>query len=267
MIAFNNVSFNYDTSKALENVSISFYPGKIYVIMGRNGAGKSTLLKHMNGLLKPVSGTVTVDGLDTRKSSVAELCKYVGLVIQNPELQFFSDNVFNEVAFGPRNFGLEGEDLRKVVEETLSLVGLSKYTERSPWSLSGGEMRRLALASILALNPRYLCLDEPTIGQDRRYKNILIDILYGLKVKGKGIIVATHDVEWVSSLRPDTVVLLHEGRIVYVGGLRDAFTRENLLQKCGLVTPFLFSLGMKLKIKPEELPLTFDGLIKRFLGV
>jgi len=248
MIEVESVYYDYNGHRALIDVSVSFKTGNIYVLMGENGAGKSTLLKHLNGILKPKSGRVLVDGVDTREATVAELCRKVGLVFQNPELQFFCETVFKEVAFGPENLGLDSATVKSRVENALRVVGLTGFEERVPWSLSGGEMRRLALASILSMEPKYLALDEPTVGQDRFSKENLKALIWRFKGMGKSVIIATHDIEWVYDLKPDEIILMSHGRIVAQGPPWEILNDNELLERCNLVKPILLTLCDSLKL-------------------
>ncbi|MCX8175805.1 MAG: energy-coupling factor ABC transporter ATP-binding protein, partial [Candidatus Bathyarchaeota archaeon] len=164
MIKLENVCFQYSTGiQALINVNLEIKEEEILAIMGENGAGKTTLIKHLNGLLKPSKGRVLVDNLDTRKVSVAELSKRVGIVFQNPESQFFCETVWEEVAYSLKNFNYPKDLIAERVEEVLKLLNLKKFSTFTPFKLSEGEKRRLAIACVLAWNPKYLVLDEPTL--------------------------------------------------------------------------------------------------------
>jgi len=247
MIKVNNVSFTYPNGyTALKDVTLTFDLGKIYLVMGSCGAGKTTLAKVLNGLLKPSKGEVLIDGVSTRKLSVAAICKKVGLVFQNPERQFFAMTVWEEVAFGPRNLGLNGEPLSQAVDNALSAVSLKGFDQRSPWSLSGGEMKRLAIASILAMNPKYIILDEPTIGQDYKSKLNISKIIRRLRREGKCIIVITHDVEWAFELEADELILLCKGKVVDRGVPYELFSKPGLLAKSGLSPPIIVELTFRL---------------------
>src|SRR5438128_2218977 len=214
MITLEKVSFTYRSGqRALQDVDLNIEGGDFIAIMGENGAGKTTLAKHLNGLLKPSQGRVLVDGEDTRKVSVAKLSRKVGLVFQNPDHLLFSETVKDEVAFGLKNFGFTSEVVHKQVVRTLEALGLSEYAESSPFLLSGGERKRVALAAILATEPDYLILDEPTIGQDYQQKERLRNFILQLYSQGKAVVMITHDVEFVAESNPK-VILLSQGRIV-----------------------------------------------------
>jgi energy-coupling factor transport system ATP-binding protein len=178
--------------------------------MGQNGAGKSTFVKHFNGLLKPTTGTVKVNDVDTKKTSVAALARNVGFVFQNPDHQLFSETVEDEISFALKNFGFEKDVIEKRVDWALNLLSLTQYRKTSPFLLSGGERKRVALASVLAWDPKTLVLDEPTIGQDHEQKEILRQFILQMQTQGKTVVAVTHDVEFVAECNP-RVVLMKEG--------------------------------------------------------
>ncbi len=218
-IKVENLSYSYSGNRkgkpALENVSLELAKGEFAVISGAAGAGKSTLIKHFNGILHPENGRVTVDGLDAR---TREVRRKVGMLFQHSQNQLFEETVYREVAFGPSNFGIRGEELDKRVHEALSLVHLDAgILDRSPFSLSGGEKRRVALAGILALHPAYLVLDEPTAGLDPEGRAKLLGRLQNIHGKGVGIVVVSHNLEEVLPFT-QKVISMEEGRIIFTGG-------------------------------------------------
>ncbi|QDA31576.1 ABC transporter ATP-binding protein [Thermococcus indicus] len=220
---------------------VSFEMGEeIVALVGPNGSGKTTLAKHLNGLLKPTRGRVTVDGMDTREHTVAELSTKVGYVFQNPEHMFFEENVFREVAFGPRNLGLGEEEVEERVRWALRAVNLEGYWERTPYSMSGGEKQRLAIACVLAMRPKYLILDEPTTGLDARSSSSVIDAVRKLRSEGHGILLITHDMDLVLELA-ERVLLLHDGRKVFDGPVEEFFSLE--LHDFGLEKPELLRIS------------------------
>jgi len=222
--------------EALRGVSLTVRGGEFVAVMGQNGAGKTTLVKLFNGLLKPTRGSVLVDGVDTREVSVARLSRRVGFVFQNPDHQLFCETVEEEVAFALRNFGLDQEAVRERVEWALGLLGLTRYREASPLMLSGGERKRVALASVLAWDPEVVILDEPTIGQDYGQKEKLRRFIRQIGAQGKTVIIVTHDIEFVADCAP-RVVLMAEGRIVGDGGAREVLTDRALVERASLVLP------------------------------
>ncbi|NJE01325.1 energy-coupling factor ABC transporter ATP-binding protein [Thermococcus sp. JdF3] len=240
MLRVENVWHVYGTGReALKGVS--FEMGKeIVALVGPNGSGKTTLAKHLNGLLKPTRGRVTVDGMDTREHTVAELSTKVGYVFQNPEHMFFEENVFREVAFGPRNLGLSDDEIEERVRWALRSVNLEGYSERTPYSMSGGEKQRLAIACVLAMKPKYLILDEPTTGLDARSSSSVVDAVRKLRSEGHGILLITHDMDLVLELA-ERVLLLHDGRKVFDGPVEEFFSLE--LHDFGLEKPELLRIS------------------------
>ena len=247
MIEAKDVYFAYPSGlEALKGVSLTVGNGEFVAVMGQNGAGKTTLVKHFNGLLKPTKGTVLVDGVSTRDVSVAKLAKKVGFVFQNPDHQLFSESVEEEVAYALRNFGFEENVVKKQVDWALNLLGLTQYRQTSPFMLSGGERKRVALASVLAWNPEVIILDEPTIGQDHLQKETLRQFIVQLNAQGKTVIMVTHDVEFVAECSP-RVVLMAEGKIVTEGPAMDIFTNPDLVMKASIVPPQITQIFLDLK--------------------
>ncbi len=247
MIEVKNVSFAYPNGvEALKDVSLAVNRGEFVAIMGQNGAGKTTLVKLFNGLLKPAEGEVLVDGVSTRKVSVAKLARKVGFVFQNPDHQLFSETVEEEVSFALRNFGFGKRATKKRVDWALGLLDLAQYRDASPFMLSGGERKRVALASVLAWDPDYLILDEPTIGQDHRQKEKLRQFIVQLNAQGKTVIIVTHDVEFVAECAP-RVVLMTQGRILAEGAAADILTDRSLVAEASIVPPQMTQIFGALK--------------------
>jgi energy-coupling factor transport system ATP-binding protein len=219
--------------------------GDFLAIMGENGAGKTTLAKQLNGLLKPTLGRVTVDGDDTTKKSVAQLSRKVGIVFQNPDHLLFSETVKDEVGFALKNFGFEPSVIEKQVARTLEALDLAHYADTSPFLLSGGERKRVALAAVLAWEPDYLILDEPTIGQDYQQKERLRNFILQLNSQGKAVVMITHDVEFVAECNPK-VVLMSKGRIVAEGQADEVLSDDDLIEQASLVKPQMAKLFSQL---------------------
>ncbi len=252
MIEAENVHYSYPNKvEALKGVSITIKDGEFVAIMGQNGAGKSTFVKHFNGLLKPSTGTVRADGVVTTKTSVATLARNVGFVFQNPDHQLFSETVEDEIAFALKNFGFKPQVIEERITWALNLLSLTQYRKTSPFLLSGGERKRVALASVLAWDPKTLILDEPTIGQDHEQKEILRQFILQLQTQGKTVVIVTHDVEFVAESNP-RVVLMKEGKIVADGIGKDILTDPALLEMSSIVLPQIAQLFMKLS--PLGLP-------------
>ena len=247
MIEVKNVYFTYPNGvEALRGVSLRIDKGEFVAIMGQNGAGKTTLVKHFNGLLKPTKGEVIVDGVNTRETSVATLARKVGYVFQNPDHQLFCETVEKEIAFALKNFGFDEELIKKRVDWALNLLGLTQYRESSPFMLSGGERKRLALASVLAWDPEVVILDEPTIGQDYAQKEKLRQFILQLRAQGKTIVIVTHDVEFVADCSP-RVVLMANGRIVADGKAEEILTNPKLLAEASVIPPQVTQIFIELE--------------------
>lgn len=246
LIEVENVFFSYPGDvEALRGVSLTVDQGDFLAIMGENGAGKSTLIKHFNGLLKPDQGSVVFDGRDISSSSVAEMSKRIGLVFQNPDDQLFEEDVEKEISFALKNFGYSDDVIEKRVNWALGLLDIERYRDTSPFILSGGERKRVALASVLAWDPDVLVLDEPTIGQDHGQKEKLQHFLMQLRTQGKTTIVVTHDVEFVAESNP-RLVLMAKGKIIADGPARKIMTDEKALSNSSVSPPEVTKLFKKL---------------------
>ncbi|MFH0896756.1 MAG: ATP-binding cassette domain-containing protein [Candidatus Bathyarchaeota archaeon] len=237
MIKVEEVNFTYPSGiEALHNVTLEIQDREFVAVMGENGAGKSTLIRHFNGLLKPSKGEVYIDGVNTRKASVAELSRNVGLVFQNPDHQLFCETVEEEVAFGMRNFGFKEDLIADRVEKTLEFLDLTRYKKSSPFMLSGGERKRVALAAVLAWDPKIMVIDEPTIGQDYAQKEKLRQFVIKLNAQGRTVIMVTHDVEFVADCAP-RVVVMSGGRVVDDGSAREILTDSEGLLEASIIPP------------------------------
>jgi len=237
IIEVHDISYTYPRGvEALRGVSLTIHRGEFVAIMGENGAGKTTLVKHFNGLLKPQKGRVVVDGVDVSQVSVASLARKVGLVFQNPDDQLFSENVEEEIRFALRNFGFEREVIEKRVDWALNLLDIGRYRRSSPFILSGGERKRVALASVLAWDPEVVVLDEPTIGQDYAQKERLRHFLMQLRTQGKTTIIVTHDVEFVAECGP-RIILMADGGIIADGPTERIMTDMDALKRASVSPP------------------------------
>jgi energy-coupling factor transport system ATP-binding protein len=254
VIILDDVHFAYEgIYTALQGVSLQIDDGDRVAIMGTNGAGKTTLVKQLNGLLRPHRGRVILDGIDTRRYSVAELAREIGLVMQNPDHQLFLDSVEKEILFGLKQLGFSSDEARSRCENTLSNLGLESLSHRSPFTLSGGERKRVALASVLATEPRILVLDEPTIGQDARQKENLAQMLRGLNEKGRTVIVVTHDIEFVIENFPRTIAMAN-GTIVADGPTNSVLSNDKVIERCSLTAPQLTLAARSLHSLFPEMP-------------
>jgi cobalt/nickel transport system ATP-binding protein len=232
-IEVEQLSFSYpDGHPALVDVSLHIAPGEKVALVGPNGAGKSTLVLHLNGILTG-HGRVTVCGLEVGEKTLGRVRAAVGLVFQNPDDQLFSPTVYEDVAFGPLYLGLGPDEVAECVTTALSAVRMSDYARRVSHHLSTGEKKRIAIATVLSMNPEVLVLDEPTADLDPRARRGLINLLRELPVT---MLVASHDLRMVSELLP-RLVIMDEGRIVADGPTAELMENENLLEDHGLEKP------------------------------
>ena len=252
MIEFSSVEFQHPNGvTALKGIDLTIKSGDVISIVGENGAGKTSLIKHINGLLKPTKGSVSVFGVDTRKESVSALSRHIGIVFQNPSHQLFSESVEDEIRFGMMNFGFEEELVAKRLNWALNLFDLERYRTISPMLLSGGEKKRLCFASVLSWDPKVVILDEPTSGQDFLQKENLMNVIKLLSSQGKTIIIVTHDIEFIWPLQP-RIVVMAGGRIVKDGLAEKVLNDEDVLKRARLLKPHLLSLTEGLVVKPRE---------------
>jgi cobalt transport protein ATP-binding subunit len=246
IIEVHDVSYTYPGGiQALKGVSLTIDRGEFVAIMGENGAGKTTLVKHFNGLLRPQTGWLRVDGVDISQSSIASLARKVGLVFQNPDDQLFSENVEEEISFALRNFGFEKDVIEKRVDWALNLLDLERYRKSSPFILSGGERKRVALGSVLAWDPEVVVLDEPTIGQDYAQKERLRHFLMQLRTQGKTTIIVTHDVEFVAECKP-RILLMADGEVIIDGPIKEIFTNAEAMKNASVSPPVITKVFSRL---------------------
>lgn len=230
IISVDNLSFGYpDGQPALSSVSLAVHRGETVALIGPNGAGKSTLLLHFNGILHS-DGAVRVMGKAINDKNLKWVRGRVGLVFQNPDDQLFSPTVFDDIAFGPLNMGYDEAKVREVVAKALGWVGMGGYEKRSPHHLSLGEKKRIAIATVLAMNPEVLVIDEPTSNLDPGSKWSLIELLKGLEITK---VIASHDLELVEALCPRAIIL-DGGKVVADGNTRHILADERLLAAHGL---------------------------------
>jgi cobalt transport protein ATP-binding subunit len=230
-ILIDGLSYSYPNGhRALSEVCIRLEPGEKVALIGPNGAGKSTLLLHLNGIIKKQMGTVEICGLDTHQENLGVIRARVGLVFQNPDDQLFSPRVFDDVAYGPLYMGLPELEVRARVASALEAVGMTGFEERRPHELSIGERKRVALATVLSMDPRVLALDEPSAGLDPRARRGLINLLAGIPLT---MLVSTHDMHLVKDLFK-RIIILDGGMVVADGPTDRILADEDLLQSHGL---------------------------------
>lgn len=227
-----------DDPPALQQVSLEIQKGDFVAVLGQNGSGKTTLVKHFNGLLKPTSGTVSFRGKTTEEASIYELGKHIGYVFQNPDHQIFAETVFDEVAFGCRMQRLSEDDMKARVTDALAAVELSGYEERDPFSLTKGERQRVAVASVLSMQPEVLIFDEPTTGLDYKQQHSMMALIQQLNASGHTIIMVTHQMDIVAQYAK-RVIVMNEGEMLLQGRTRDVFAQENVLKQAHLDVPFV----------------------------
>jgi cobalt/nickel transport system ATP-binding protein len=225
-----------DGHQALYGVDLHVHSGERVALLGPNGAGKTTLVLHLNGILQPGAGQVSVSGLDVRKDTLREVRRRVGVVFQDPDDQLFSPTVRDDVAFGPANLGLRGADLERRVVEALDQVGMRAFIDRPPHHLSFGQRRRVAVATVLAMEPEILVLDEPSSNLDPASRRELADILRSLDVT---VLMVTHDLPYALELCPRSVVL-SEGVVVADGDTYEILTDTVMMAAHRLELPFGF---------------------------
>ncbi len=246
IIRVENLFFKYKNGPmALKGVNLEIYEGEFIAIIGENGSGKTTLAKHFNGLLKPTKGDVIVDGVNTKDAPITDLAKIVGLVFQNPDHQFFSYTVEEEVAFGPKNLGLSNEEVKARVDEALKFVGLEDLRDRHPLTLSRGQRQKLAVASVLAMRPKIIVLDEPTTGQDEVSINQIMSLVSRLRDEGRTIIMITHDMSMVAKYA-ERVIVLSDGKVLAEGPTREIFSLPEMLERIHIEVPSITKLAMML---------------------
>ena len=244
---------------ALNNVSLDIAKGEIVAIIGHTGSGKSTLVQHLNGLLKPDQGQATIDDIDiTAKGAQAKAARQqVGMVFQYPEHQLFAETVFEDIAFGPRNKGVEEETVAKQVREAMEFVGLDyeTFAQRSPFQLSGGQMRRVAIAGVVAMNPDYLVLDEPSAGLDPRSRNAVFKEIMSLhKSRGIAIVLVTHSMEEAVKYA-DRLLVINAGKVLFDGTPAEIFKEHAAeLVEVGVDVPQVYKLADLLRQSGVALP-------------
>lgn len=260
MLCFKGVSFFYPGAlrPALQGVTLTLAPGELLVVMGPNGSGKSTLVRLGNGLFLPAEGEVVVEGLNTRAAEdLPQIRRLVGMVFQDPDNQLVAATVEEDVAFGPENLGLPPAEIEEKVERALTTLGIAELRHRPPHRLSGGQKQKVALAGILAMEPRYILLDEATAMLDPRSREEVWNLLQFLcREKGLGIMLVSHLPE--EAIVADKVALLYEGSIVRAGTPREIFGRPEELKAFGLEAPAISLLANRLSRR--GLPLS-SGLL------
>ncbi|MGB9779963.1 energy-coupling factor transporter ATPase [Caldanaerobacter sp.] len=261
-IKVENVSFIYNEGTpyatiALEDVNFEIEDEEFVGIIGHTGSGKSTLIQQLNGLLKPSRGKIYINGIDItdKKVNLKDIRKQVGLVFQYPEYQLFEETVFKDIAFGPSNLGLSEEEIKERVYEAMEIVGISReLANKSPFELSGGQKRRVAIAGILAMRPRILILDEPTAGLDPRGKQEILNKIKEIHDKYRMItILVSHSMEDIARIA-DKIIVMNKGKIELIGTPREVFREAERLERIGLSVPQITSLARELRKRGVPIP-------------
>jgi len=252
VISVKNLTFSYISGvNALNDVSLEIGRGEVIAIVGHNGSGKTTLVKHFNGLLKPSSGEVLVNNVSTIGITTAYLSRTVGYVFQNPDDQIFNSSVYSEVSFGPGNIGLKGAKLRSRVNEALELTGLSSIKKRHPLDLNLNEKKMTTIASVIAMKPEIIILDEPTSGQDHDGVK-RVEVLVKELSKNHTVILISHDMGLVSHVAT-RIIMMWDSRLIFDGPIREAFTKNELLAKTDLNPPVITELAQAVGLRRDIL--------------
>ncbi len=262
-IKIENLSYTYMPKTpfekiALTNINCEFNDGEFIVLIGHTGSGKSTLIQHLNGLLKPTTGKIIVDGIDIsdKKAKLTDIRKKIGLVFQYPEYQLFEETIEKDIEFGPRNLGLSQEEITKRVKRAMEMVGLDyeTYKDKSPFDLSGGQKRRVAIAGVVAMEPKVLILDEPIAGLDPKGRDEILNQIRKLHDDYKTTtIMISHSMEDVAKIA-DRVIVMNKGTIVLDGGVSDVFKEVETLEDIGLGVPQVTYLLRELRKKGFSIP-------------
>lgn len=256
LIEIQNVSYAYEdaAAKALNSVSLTINDGEFVAVVGHNGSGKSTLAKHLNALLLPTEGKVLVDGMDTAdEADTLSIRQRVGMVFQNPDNQLVTTIVEEDVAFGPENIGVPGNEIRTRVDRALAAVGMEKYAHSAPNMLSGGQKQRIAIAGMLAMQPKVLVLDEATAMLDPKGRRDIIDLVTKLhRENGITVVMITQYME--EAIGADRVAVMSGGELILEGTPKEVFSQDELLHKHRLDVPVMQQLANRLNARGANLP-------------
>lgn len=240
---------------ALRSISLNIQKGELIAIMGKNGAGKTTLIRTLNGLIRPTVGKIILKGENIQSKTIATIAEKVGLIFQNPFHQLFSNTVEEEIKFSLKSLNLSKEEIQKRTDNIIKDFGFEKYRNRSPLNLSGGESKKLTIASIICRDPEVLVFDEPTLGQDAKEIGFFINLIDTEMKKGKTILIVTHNVEFTMEYIPRTI-LLSEGQLIADGATDVILTNKELVDHSSLVLPQIYQFKIALAKKGVHVPET-----------
>ncbi|PGA16489.1 energy-coupling factor ABC transporter ATP-binding protein [Priestia aryabhattai] len=276
-IIFKEVEHRYQVNTpferiALHDLNLSIQSGTFLAVIGHTGSGKSTIIQHLNALLKPTAGEIQIGErtikANRKEKNLKAIRQQVGVVFQFPEHQLFEETVEKDIAFGPMNYGVSEEEAKQKARELVKLVGLPEdILTRSPFDLSGGQMRRVAIAGILAMNPNVLILDEPTAGLDPRGRQEIMNMIYRLhKEKGLTTILVTHSME-DAAMYADELIVMNKGTIAMKGSPREVFGQHTQLKEYGLDVPeslrFMLKLQEKFQLEASDTVITFSEVVEK----
>ena len=259
--------------KAIDNVDLEVMPGEFLGVIGHTGSGKSTLIQHLNGLLRPTDGQILLDGTDIweRPKEIRKVRFQVGLVFQYPEYQLFEETVYKDISYGPKNMGLDASEIDRRVRQAAAFAGIDEdMLEKSPFELSGGQKRRVAIAGVIAMEPKVLILDEPTAGLDPRGREAILAQLRSYhKQKGNAVILVSHSMEEVARNVDRIVVMSHSHKLMD-GTPEEVFSRAEELLQVGLDVPQVTKVAMELQkrgLLADSSVYTIDELVRRLLAL
>lgn len=262
-------------TRAIDDISFTIADGEFLGIIGHTGSGKSTLITHLNALIKPEEGQVIVNGMDIaqKDADLVKIRREVGLVFQYPEYQLFEETVAKDIAFGPKNLGIGESEIRERVREAILQVGLTEdIGDRSPFELSGGQKRRVAIAGVLAMRPSVLVLDEPAAGLDPAGRREMLDLIKSIHLSGRTIVMVSHSMDDVGRLC-DRLVVLNRGKIAYIGTPAEVFQHPDELDEMGLGVPASVRLAIRLRACGFDIPegvtsaeALADAILRNFEG-
>ncbi|MFW9968697.1 MAG: energy-coupling factor ABC transporter ATP-binding protein [Candidatus Odinarchaeota archaeon] len=270
IIMIRETSYTYPNgTEALQNINLNIFKGELIAIMGKNGAGKTSLIRTLNGLIRPTNGNIYIENENTNSKSIATLSKKVGIIFQNPFHQLFANSVEEEIKFSLKSSFLEKEEIIRRIDKILVEFNLEKYRDRSPLNLSGGESKKLAIASIICRDPEILVFDEPTLGQDAKEIEFFINLIKTERKLGKTIIIITHNIEFAYEYLPRTI-LMADGQIIADGPTKEILNNEFLIKKTSLIHPQIWQFCLALKqqgfLKTEDIQ-SKDALISYLTNI